>query len=145
LFFYFNSLLVYIILFAKSKLTLSGLVKIIINEEDVLETEGFNLLSTLSNKKIFLLPQPAVAVVLAECVNAKYYLVVVKYYRLKHLYFSRKENSKTTEIRDKGKAGYENSNSASVMGIKNGNVNEVHEKNATKTPMFSCHGMHNGD
>jgi Na+-transporting NADH:ubiquinone oxidoreductase subunit NqrF len=108
LFFYFNSLLVYIILFAKSKLTLSGLVKIIINEEDVLETEGFNLLSTLSNKKIFLLPQPA-AVVLAECVNAKYYLVVVKYYRLKHLYFSRKENRKTTEIWDaKGKAGYEN-------------------------------------
>ena len=51
----FNSLLVYIILFAKSKLTPSGLVKIIINEEDVLETEaGSTLLSTLSNKKIFL-------------------------------------------------------------------------------------------
>lgn len=51
----FNSLLVYIILFAKSKLTPSGLVKIIINEEDTLETEaGSTLLSTLSNKKIFL-------------------------------------------------------------------------------------------
>lgn len=51
----FNSLLVYIILFAKTKLTPSGLVKIIINEEDVLETEaGSTLLSTLSNKKIFL-------------------------------------------------------------------------------------------
>jgi Na+-transporting NADH:ubiquinone oxidoreductase subunit F len=51
----FNSLLVYIILFAKSKLTPSGLVKIIINEEDMLETEaGSTLLSTLSNKKIFL-------------------------------------------------------------------------------------------
>ncbi|WP_339920088.1 NADH:ubiquinone reductase (Na(+)-transporting) subunit F [uncultured Flavobacterium sp.] len=51
----FNSLLVYIILFAKSKLTPSGLVKILINEEDMLETEaGSTLLSTLSNKKIFL-------------------------------------------------------------------------------------------
>ncbi|SEA55219.1 Na+-transporting NADH:ubiquinone oxidoreductase subunit F [Flavobacterium gillisiae] len=51
----FNSLLVYIILFAKSKLTPSGLVKIVINKEDVLETEaGSTLLSTLSNRKIFL-------------------------------------------------------------------------------------------
>ncbi len=51
----FNSLLVYIILYAKSKLTPSGLVKIVINEDDQLETEaGSSLLSTLSNKKIFL-------------------------------------------------------------------------------------------
>jgi len=51
----FNSLLVYIILYAKSKLIPSGLVKIIINEVDQLETEsGATLLSTLSNKKIFL-------------------------------------------------------------------------------------------
>ncbi|WP_029596671.1 NADH:ubiquinone reductase (Na(+)-transporting) subunit F [Flavobacterium sp. ACAM 123] len=51
----FNSLLVYIILYAKSKLTPSGLVKIVINKEDVLETEaGSTLLSTLSNRKIFL-------------------------------------------------------------------------------------------
>jgi Na+-transporting NADH:ubiquinone oxidoreductase subunit F len=51
----FNSLLVYIILYAKSKLIPSGLVKIIINEDDELETEaGSTLLSTLSNKKIFL-------------------------------------------------------------------------------------------
>ncbi|WP_418263025.1 NADH:ubiquinone reductase (Na(+)-transporting) subunit F [Flavobacterium faecale] len=51
----FNSLLVYIILYAKSKLSPSGLVKIVINEEDELETEaGSTLLSTLSNKKIFL-------------------------------------------------------------------------------------------
>lgn len=51
----FNSLLVYIILYAKSKLTPSGLVKIVINEDDELETEaGSTLLSTLSNQKIFL-------------------------------------------------------------------------------------------
>lgn len=51
----FNSLLVYIILYAKSKLTPSGLVKIIINEKDELESEaGSSLLATLSNKKIFL-------------------------------------------------------------------------------------------
>ena len=51
----FNSLLVYIILYAKTKLTPSGLVKITINEDDELETEaGSTLLSTLSNKKIFL-------------------------------------------------------------------------------------------
>jgi Na+-transporting NADH:ubiquinone oxidoreductase subunit F len=51
----FNALLVYIILYAKSKLIPSGLVKIIINNEDTLETEaGSTLLSTLSNKKIFL-------------------------------------------------------------------------------------------
>ena len=51
----FNSLLVYIILYAKSKLIPSGLVKIIINEVDQLETEsGATLLSTLSNRKIFL-------------------------------------------------------------------------------------------
>lgn len=51
----FNSLLVYIILYAKAKLTPSGLVKIIINEKDELESEaGSSLLATLSNKKIFL-------------------------------------------------------------------------------------------
>jgi Na+-transporting NADH:ubiquinone oxidoreductase subunit F len=51
----FNLLLVYIILFAKSKLTASGLVKITINGKEVLETEaGSTLLTTLSNQKIFL-------------------------------------------------------------------------------------------
>jgi Na+-transporting NADH:ubiquinone oxidoreductase subunit F len=51
----FNLLLVYIILFAKSKLTPSGLVKIIINGGEQLETEaGSSLLTTLSQKKIFL-------------------------------------------------------------------------------------------
>lgn len=51
----FNSLLVYIILYTKSKLTPSGLVNITINEEEELKTEaGSSLLSTLSNKKIFL-------------------------------------------------------------------------------------------
>ena len=51
----FNLVLVYIILFAKSKLTPSGLVKIIINGKEVLETEaGSTLLTTLANKKIFL-------------------------------------------------------------------------------------------
>lgn len=51
----FNLLLVYLILYAKSKLTPSGLVKIIINGKEVLETEaGSTLLTTLSNQKIFL-------------------------------------------------------------------------------------------
>jgi Na+-transporting NADH:ubiquinone oxidoreductase subunit F len=51
----FISLLVSLILYAKSKLTPSGLVRITINEDDQLETEaGSTLLSTLSNKKIFL-------------------------------------------------------------------------------------------
>ena len=55
IFFSFNLLLVYIILVAKSKLTPSGLVKITINGQEVLETEsGSTLLTTLSNKKIFL-------------------------------------------------------------------------------------------
>ncbi len=54
-FFAFNLLLVYIILVAKSKLTPSGLVKITINGKEVLESEaGSTLLTTLSNKKIFL-------------------------------------------------------------------------------------------
>jgi len=54
-FFGFNLLLVYIILFAKSKLTPSGLVKITLNGKEVLETEaGSTLLTTLSNKNIFL-------------------------------------------------------------------------------------------
>jgi Na+-transporting NADH:ubiquinone oxidoreductase subunit F len=54
-FFGFNLLLVYIILFAKSKLMPSGLVKITINGKEELETEaGATLLTTLSNKKIFL-------------------------------------------------------------------------------------------
>ena len=44
----FNLLLVYIILFAKSKLTPSGLVKITINGKEVRETEaGSTLLTTL--------------------------------------------------------------------------------------------------
>jgi hypothetical protein len=59
----------------------------------VLETEAGSTSAFHANKKISY-PQPAVAVVLAECVNAKYYLVV-KYYRLKHLIFQEK-NSKTT-------------------------------------------------
>ncbi|MCW2118380.1 NADH:ubiquinone reductase (Na(+)-transporting) subunit F [Flavobacterium sp. 7A] len=51
----FITLLVSLILFAKSKLTPSGLVKIIINEDDEIETvAGSSLLTTLSNKKIFL-------------------------------------------------------------------------------------------
>jgi len=51
----FNLALVFIILYAKSKLTPSGLVKITINGKEVLETEaGSTLLTTLSNKKIFL-------------------------------------------------------------------------------------------
>jgi Na+-transporting NADH:ubiquinone oxidoreductase subunit F len=54
-FFAFNLLLVYIILFAKSKLTATGLVKITINGKEILETEaGSTLLTTLSGKKIFL-------------------------------------------------------------------------------------------
>ena len=54
-FFAFNLLLVYIILFAKSKLTPSGAVKITINGKQVVETAaGSSLLTTLSNKKIFL-------------------------------------------------------------------------------------------
>lgn len=51
----FNVVLVYIILYAKSKLTPSGLVKITINGKEVLETNaGSTLLTTLSNQKIFL-------------------------------------------------------------------------------------------
>lgn len=51
----FNLLLVYIILYAKSKLMPSGLVKIVINGKEVLETQaGSTLLTTLSNEKIFL-------------------------------------------------------------------------------------------
>lgn len=51
----FNLVLVYIIIYAKSKLTPSGLVKIIINGKDTLEAKaGSTLLTTLSNQKIFL-------------------------------------------------------------------------------------------
>ena len=51
----FNLLLVFLILYAKSKLTPSGLVKITINGQEQIETEaGSSLLTTLSNKKIFL-------------------------------------------------------------------------------------------
>ncbi len=55
IFLLFNLLLVYIILLAKAKLMPSGLVKITINGEEDIETEaGSSLLTTLSNKKIFL-------------------------------------------------------------------------------------------
>ena len=55
IFLLFNLLLVYIILLAKAKLMPSGLVKITINGESDIETEaGSSLLTTLSNKKIFL-------------------------------------------------------------------------------------------
>ncbi len=51
----FNLLLVYIILFAKSKLAPSGLVTITINGQEQIETAGGStLLTTLANKKIFL-------------------------------------------------------------------------------------------
>lgn len=51
----FNLLLVFIILYAKSKLMPSGLVKITINGGEVIETEaGSSLLTTLSGKQIFL-------------------------------------------------------------------------------------------
>lgn len=55
IFLLFNTLLVYIILYAKSKLTPSGQIKITINEKNELQSEaGSSLLTTLSNKKIFL-------------------------------------------------------------------------------------------
>ncbi len=51
----FNLLLVYIILYAKSKLTPAGLVTITINGQEQIETAaGSTLLTTLANKKIFL-------------------------------------------------------------------------------------------
>lgn len=51
----FNLLLVGIILYAKAKLTASGLVKIVINGNNTIEVEaGSSILTTLSNKKIFL-------------------------------------------------------------------------------------------
>ncbi len=54
-FFILIILLVFMLLFAKSKLTQTGPVKITINDEKVIETTaGTNLLSTLSNQKIFL-------------------------------------------------------------------------------------------
>ncbi|MDX2048553.1 MAG: NADH:ubiquinone reductase (Na(+)-transporting) subunit F [Chitinophagaceae bacterium] len=55
IFFLFNLLLVAIILYAKAKLTASGLVKIVINGQQTVEVEaGSSILTTLSNKKIFL-------------------------------------------------------------------------------------------
>ncbi|MEO5581746.1 MAG: NADH:ubiquinone reductase (Na(+)-transporting) subunit F [Saprospiraceae bacterium] len=55
IFLFFNILLVYVILVAKAKLLPSGLVKITINGREQIETEaGSTLLTTLSNKKIFL-------------------------------------------------------------------------------------------
>lgn len=51
----FNIVLVYIILVAKAKLMPSGLVKININNQEIIETEaGSTLLTTLSQRKIFL-------------------------------------------------------------------------------------------
>ena len=55
IFFAFNFLLVGMILYAKAKLAPSGLVKININGQDTIEVEaGSSILTTLSNKKIFL-------------------------------------------------------------------------------------------
>jgi Na+-transporting NADH:ubiquinone oxidoreductase subunit F len=51
----FNLMLVAIILYAKAKLTVSGLVKININGQETIEVEGgSSILTTLANKKIFL-------------------------------------------------------------------------------------------
>lgn len=55
IFFAFNLIIVYMLLYAKSKLTASGPVRITINGQEHVEAEaGSNLLSTLSNKNIFL-------------------------------------------------------------------------------------------
>jgi Na+-transporting NADH:ubiquinone oxidoreductase subunit F len=57
IFFAFNLLLVAIILYAKTKLAPSGLVKILINGQNTVEVpagSGSSILSTLSAKKIFL-------------------------------------------------------------------------------------------
>jgi Na+-transporting NADH:ubiquinone oxidoreductase subunit F len=95
----------------------SGLVKIIINEEDVLETEAGSTLLPRSIRKYFY-PQPAVAVVLAD----KCQILSGGGEILPTDLIFQEKNSKTTGIGmpSKGKTGYENSNSASVMGIKNG-------------------------
>ncbi len=54
-FFVFSLLLVSLILYAKAKLTTSGPVKILINGQESIEVEaGSTILTTLSNKKIFL-------------------------------------------------------------------------------------------
>jgi Na+-transporting NADH:ubiquinone oxidoreductase subunit F len=85
---------------------------------DVLETEAGSTCFPRCPIRKYSYPQPAVAVVLAECVNAKYYLVVVKY-TAETPYFSRKEQQDNWRLgcQVKVKAGYEN-NPASVMGIK---------------------------
>lgn len=55
IFFVFNFLLVGIILYAKAKLTPQGLVKILINGQETVEVQaGSSILTSLSNKKIFL-------------------------------------------------------------------------------------------
>ena len=47
----FSLLLVGLILFAKTKLTTTGLVKLVINGQDTVEVEaGSSILSTLANK-----------------------------------------------------------------------------------------------
>lgn len=54
-FFTFNFLLVALILYAKAKLTPSGVVKITLNGKETIEVEaGSSILTTLSNKNIFL-------------------------------------------------------------------------------------------
>jgi Na+-transporting NADH:ubiquinone oxidoreductase subunit F len=51
----FSLFLVGLILYAKTKLTPSGLVRILINGQETVDAEaGYSLLTTLSNKKIFL-------------------------------------------------------------------------------------------
>lgn len=55
IFLLFNLTVVALLLYAKSKFTTSGPVKILINGQNILEAEGgSSLLSTLANKKIFL-------------------------------------------------------------------------------------------
>ena len=55
IFLLFNLIVVALLLYAKAKLSPSGPVKILINGQNIVEAEGgSNLLSTLSNQKIFL-------------------------------------------------------------------------------------------
>ena len=67
----FNLMLVAIILYAKAKLTVSGLVKIVINGQDTIEVEGgSSILTTLANKKIFL---PSACGGGGTCANARWF------------------------------------------------------------------------
>ena len=120
----FTLFLVGLILYAKAKLTTSGLVKILINGQNIVEAEGgSSLLTTLGNKKIFL---PSACGGGGTCAMCRCQVLAGggEILPTEKIYFTRREQQENWRLgcQVKVKQDMEVKIPEEIFGIKNGNA-----------------------